>query len=123
MAAYNVTGVASKLGCWKNGGGMVTFGFSCPYLAGLALVGLVSVAQAADATTRPAGLTEEQKIVHVLNRVGFGPRSGDVEWVKGIGLDTYIRQQLDPASIDDSAAEKTLESLDTLKMSSGHFLG
>jgi hypothetical protein len=103
---------------------MSTFGFFRPLLlASLAftLTRVISAAHAADPSTRPA-LTEEQKIVHVLNRLGFGPRAGDVERVKQIGLDQYVRQQLDPASIDDSAAEKAIAPLDTLKMSSGHFI-
>jgi uncharacterized protein (DUF1800 family) len=71
----------------------------------------------------PAGLTEEQKIVHVLHRVGFGPRSGDVERVKAMGLDAYLRQQLEPSRIDDKACEKALMPLDTLTMSNEHFMG
>ena len=76
-----------------------------------------------DPAMRPAALTDEQKIVHVLNRLGFGPRPGDVERVKRIGLDRYVRQQLDAKSVDDSAAEKAIAHLDTLKMDSGHFVG
>ena len=40
-------------------------------------------------------LSEEQRIVHVLNRLGFGVRPGDVERVRKIGLEAYIEQQLD----------------------------
>src|SRR5688572_19796814 len=50
-------------------------------------------------------LTEEQKIVHVLNRMAFGPRPGDVERVKAIGLSRYIEQQLTPEKIADTAVE------------------
>jgi len=57
-------------------------------------------------------LTEQQKIVHVLNRLGFGPRPGDVERVRKIGIDAYIQQQLHPETIDDSAVDKALEPLD-----------
>jgi nucleoid-associated protein YgaU len=59
----------------------------------------------------------------VLNRLGFGARPGDVERVKRIGLDRYVRQQLDPASIDDAAADRAVAHLDTLRMDSGHFVG
>ncbi|MGI9036214.1 MAG: DUF1800 domain-containing protein [Pyrinomonadaceae bacterium] len=62
-------------------------------------------------------LTEDQKIRHVLNRLGFGARPGDVERVKAMGLNKYIEQQLNPASIDDSATEAKLQNLDVLKMS------
>ncbi len=61
-------------------------------------------------------LTEDQKIIHVLNRLGYGPRPGDVERVKRIGLEKYIEQQLNPAKIDDSAAEARLTGLASLQM-------
>ena len=53
-------------------------------------------------------LTEDQKIVHVLNRLGFGPRPGDVEKVKAMGLSKYIDQQLRPETIDDKAVDAKL---------------
>jgi uncharacterized protein (DUF1800 family) len=64
-------------------------------------------------------LTEEQKIVHVLNRLGYGPRPGDVERIRQIGLEKYIEQQLYPEKIDDSALEKKLDEFEILKMRSG----
>src|SRR5580765_6647202 len=69
----------------------------------------------------PAGvgksLTEEQKVLHVLNRLGFGARPGDVERVKKIGIEKYIEQQLNPASIDDPVAESKLKGLEVVNMS------
>lgn len=62
-------------------------------------------------------LTEEQKIVHVLNRLGFGARPGDVEKVKAVGLQKYIDQQLNASAIDDSATESKVKALDIFKMS------
>lgn len=62
-------------------------------------------------------LTEDQKILHVLNRLGFGAREGDVERVKQIGINKYIEQQLNPASITDTVAEAKVKNLDVLKMS------
>ncbi len=62
-------------------------------------------------------LTENQKILHVLNRLGFGARPGDVERVKTLGLNKYIEQQLNLSSIDDSLAESKVKNLDVLKMS------
>ena len=46
---------------------------------------------------------DDKTIVHVLNRLGFGARPGDVERVRRIGLATYIEQQLNPERIADSA--------------------
>src|SRR3954471_7606670 len=61
-------------------------------------------------------LPEEQRILHVLNRLGFGARPGDVARVKAIGVDKYIEQQLFPDRIDDSPSEARLENLETLRM-------
>ena len=62
-------------------------------------------------------LSESQRILHVLNRLGFGARPGDVERVKALGVDKYIEQQLWPEKIDDSASEAKLQNLTTLRMS------
>ena len=62
-------------------------------------------------------LTEDQKVMHVLNRLGFGARPGDVARVKAMGLSKYIDQQLNPGSIGDSATEAKLQNFDVLKMS------
>ncbi len=61
-------------------------------------------------------LTEEQRIIHVLNRLGFGARPGDVERVKAIGLENYINQQLNPEKIADTVAENKLRELSVLNM-------
>src|SRR5258708_5595747 len=63
-------------------------------------------------------LTEDEAILQALNRLGFGPRPGDVERVKEMGLQKWIDQQLRPDSINDSALEARLDRFPTLKMSS-----
>src|ERR1051326_357162 len=68
-------------------------------------------------------LTEDQRILHVLNRLGFGARPGDVERVKAMGLDNYINQQLSPEKISDSAAESKLAELTTLNMTTAELSG
>ncbi|HEY9283200.1 MAG TPA: DUF1800 family protein, partial [Pyrinomonadaceae bacterium] len=65
------------------------------------------------ATQRPA---EDQRVVHVLNRLGFGPRPGDVERVRKMGVAAYVEEQLRPERIDDSRAEARLRDLPTLRM-------
>lgn len=70
------------------------------------------------AKTSAKPLTENQKILHVLNRLGFGARAGDVERVKRIGINKYVEQQLNPASLDDAVADAKVKNLDVLKMSS-----
>ena len=68
------------------------------------------------------GLTEDEAILQALNRLGFGPRPGDLERVKEMGLQKWIDKQLHPDSIDDSALEARLERFPTLKMSSAKLL-
>ncbi|MBI3896436.1 MAG: DUF1800 domain-containing protein [Acidobacteria bacterium] len=69
-----------------------------------------------------AELSEEEAVWHALNRLGFGPRPGDVERVRQIGLERWIEQQLDSESIDDSVMDAHLECYPTLAMSSAQLL-
>jgi uncharacterized protein (DUF1800 family) len=62
-------------------------------------------------------LNEDQRILHVLNRLGFGARPGDIERVKAMGVDQYVNQQLSPEKISDEVAEAKLKNLSTLNMS------
>jgi uncharacterized protein (DUF1800 family) len=61
---------------------------------------------------------DDQAIVHVLNRIGFGPRPGDIERVRQIGLRQYIEQQLHPERISDDAMTTRLKEFQTLNLSS-----
>ncbi len=61
-------------------------------------------------------LTEDQKILHVLNRLGFGARPGDVEKVKAIGLQKYIDRQISGVTIDDAAAENKVKNIEIFSM-------
>jgi uncharacterized protein (DUF1800 family) len=58
-------------------------------------------------------IPDEASITHVLNRLTFGPRPGDVDKVRAIGLASWIDQQLYPERIDDSAAVALLPPLET----------
>src|SRR6185503_1574834 len=63
-----------------------------------------------------AGLREDQRILHVLNRLGFGARPGDVARVKAMGLENYIKLQLHPENIEDAVAEAKVKDLAVLKL-------
>src|SRR5271154_4526355 len=67
-------------------------------------------------------LTEDQAILHALNRLAYGPRPGDVERIRQMGLEKWIDQQLHPESIDDSALDKHLQNYPTLDMSARKLL-
>jgi uncharacterized protein (DUF1800 family) len=66
-----------------------------------------------------AATTAEATIVHVLNRIGFGPRPGDIERVREMGIEKYIDQQLHPERLRDSGLTRRLEQFTTLQMSTG----
>jgi uncharacterized protein (DUF1800 family) len=76
----------------------------------------------------PAGLqggaspADDATIVHVLNRLTWGPRPGDVETVRAMGLERWLDRQLHPERIDDGALEKRLATLETHGLSSGKLL-
>jgi uncharacterized protein (DUF1800 family) len=62
--------------------------------------------------------TPDQQALHILNRIAYSPRPGDIERVKAIGIDRYVDQQLAPESIPESPAlMRRLEALTTLNLS------
>jgi uncharacterized protein (DUF1800 family) len=67
-------------------------------------------------------LTEDEAILHALNRLAYGPRSGDIQRIRQMGLAKWIDVQLDPSSIDDSALDQRLARYPTLAMSSKQLL-
>jgi uncharacterized protein (DUF1800 family) len=94
-------------------------------VAALALVSNNLFVAAAQVMAPKAGaqkLTEEQRVVHVLNRLAFGARPGEVERVRKLGVEAYIEQQLNPSKLDDAALEARLRNFPTLGMSNGELL-
>jgi uncharacterized protein (DUF1800 family) len=65
----------------------------------------------------PDPAASDATILHVLQRLTYGPRPGDVARVKTIGLAAWLERQLDPAGLDDAAVEGALGTLPTLAMS------
>jgi uncharacterized protein (DUF1800 family) len=57
-----------------------------------------------------------QDVRHLLNRIAFGPRHGDVERVQEIGVEKYIDQQLHPDHIEDEGMEARLAPFPTIRM-------
>jgi uncharacterized protein (DUF1800 family) len=103
--------------------------------ANLILVGLIGAACSSApartaapppvlATRTPAALSlpasplgPDQRILHALNRLGYGPRPGDVERVRRMGLAAYIERELDPRAIPDPAVEQALAAYPVLTLS------
>jgi uncharacterized protein (DUF1800 family) len=62
-------------------------------------------------------LGKDEQILHALDRLTFGPRPGDVERLKKIGLKKWIDLQLHPEQIKESVAlELQLLPLESLRM-------
>ena len=62
-------------------------------------------------------LREDQRILHVLNRLGYGPRPGDLERVRQMGVERWIERQLEPERIPDTVLEAALGEYPVLAMS------
>jgi uncharacterized protein (DUF1800 family) len=62
-------------------------------------------------------LSKDRQVLHVLNRMAFGPAPGDVERVRGLGVDKWIRQQLQPRLMaEDPIVDARLRPLATLHL-------
>ena len=62
-------------------------------------------------------LTNDQQILHALDRLTFGPRQGDIAAVKKMGVKKWVELQLHPERIRESAdLEAKLEPLESLRM-------
>jgi len=67
--------------------------------------------------TGAAEAVPERHIVHVLNRLAFGPTLEELRHVKTIGVERFIAEQLDPGSIPEPLELRwRLDQLDTLRL-------
>jgi uncharacterized protein (DUF1800 family) len=94
------------------------------------LLGLQQFAPAWAASTPPlsAPLSPEERALHALNRLAFGPRPSDAAAIRRLGaaawLDEFLAAQLNPASIAEPEAMATrLEAWDTLRLSQATLIG
>jgi hypothetical protein len=85
-------------------------------VSAMAALLVASIAVSADSTNPfESKLTADQQARHVLNRMAYGPRPGDVEAVRRMGVKEWIQQQLDPARVpEDPKLQERLENLVTL---------
>lgn len=62
-------------------------------------------------------LSQDQQIIHALNRLTFGPRPGDIENVRRIGLNKWVELQLHPEKIaENPVLDAKLKPFETLRM-------
>lgn len=62
---------------------------------------------------RKEGLSEREAAEHLMSRLGFGGRPGDIEKLMATGLDKWVLQQLEH-SLPDTDLEKRLSGYDAL---------
>jgi uncharacterized protein (DUF1800 family) len=60
--------------------------------------------------------TADEQVQHVLSRLTFGARPGDVTRVRAMGVDAFITQQLLPERIPDDELETWLNQFETLDL-------
>ncbi|MCH7933984.1 MAG: DUF1800 domain-containing protein [Gemmatimonadetes bacterium] len=91
-------------------------GFPAPRLAAQTANAASSNVASADAASGNAPLTPDQRIIHVLSRLSYGPRPGDIERVEAMGVEAYIEEQLRPAEIADDLVREKLAPFTTLNL-------
>src|SRR5579863_3639743 len=90
-------------------------------VAGVSITAGVSVfaekSTSGQASPFSSPISGDQKIGHALNRLTFGPRPGDVEAVRKMGLKRWIDLELHPERVaENPVLAAKLEPLDTLRM-------
>jgi uncharacterized protein (DUF1800 family) len=105
--------------------------FACLFSLGVDLPALAAVPAAKDkkpkqeASLKGLPITElsaDEAILHALNRLAYGPRPGDIERVRQMGLAKWIDQQLNPNALDDKALEARLQDYPTLHISTAKLI-
>jgi uncharacterized protein (DUF1800 family) len=74
------------------------------------------LAQAIPTEAHLTALTPQQKTLHALNRLTFGPRPGDEAAVSKMGLEAWFQMQLHPEKIDDAAFEAQLAKFPAMQL-------
>ena len=62
-------------------------------------------------------LKGDERILQALNRFTFGPKPGDLEAVRQMGLEKWFDQQLNPASIDETDLDARLAQYPAMQWS------
>jgi uncharacterized protein (DUF1800 family) len=84
----------------------------------LVAAGLTGAAAPSSRLALPASpLSEQERVLHVLNRLGYGPRPADVVRVRELGVAAYLEQQLDPRRLPNTAVAAALARFEVLNAS------
>ena len=87
------------------------------------VAGLTASAAPSTRLSLPASpLTDDERVLHVLNRLGYGPRPADVARVRAMGVAAYLEQQLDPSRLSTTAVTEALAGYDVLNASTAQLV-
>lgn len=64
-------------------------------------------------------LSDDETIVHVLNRFAFGPRPGDIDRLRRMGWQQWLENQLAPNQIADNSVEAKLSGFSLARLGAG----
>jgi hypothetical protein len=67
-------------------------------------------------------LTSDRHAIHVVNRVTYGPRPGDLEEIRRIGVEPWIRRQLNPRQIPEDPELDARLKLGSLQLATWQIL-
>ena len=67
-------------------------------------------------------LSEDERVLHALNRLGYGPRPGDPARIKSVGLAAYVEGQLHPERSPASSLSAALANYPVLLASTPQLL-
>lgn len=81
-----------------------------------------SAATASETANHSQVLSEQQKAAHALNRLGYGPRPGEIEALAASGVETWMRAQLRPERLNDAEAEAAVARLAGLQLTSAELV-
>lgn len=71
---------------------------------------------------RSSQLQGDERILHALNRFTFGPRPGDLESVRAMGLEQWFERELRPANIDETELNARLANFPAMHWSTQDLL-
>jgi uncharacterized protein (DUF1800 family) len=100
-------------------------GALCSLMVSTEVIAAAEIPARAATVTSPlkkTPLTQNEKTLHALNRLTFGPRPGDEAMIRKIGLEGWFEQQLHPEQINDDALETKLAEFPILKLGIGELM-
>jgi len=89
----------------------------------LVAAGLSGAAAPSGSLKLPASpLSEDERVLHALNRLGYGPRPADVARVRQMGVAVYLEQQLHPEGLSGNAVRAALADYPVLDASTAQLV-